>query len=426
MQKIRIHDMKLSQLLFFTYQRFRTKGLVGLWRFAKLKVASWLHPDIYRKNFRQHADTVPTQGITFIADLCGKDSISKMARDFVLSLKDAGIPFQAFDPNFSGDPSGTDIGQLLTAKENFNIRKYTVVAEMFEGSVPDELCTRHICIPFWEFESGFLEIHPKFAKIKEVAGMSDFNVAYYRRILPPATLVHKILYPLRFAPPSFDARDAVRSRYGIGEKDFAVFFNFSYLSGYHRKNPEAVLHAFALAFKKNANTKLVFKTMRSKDFPKEVARLRNLAQELGIAEKFISIDTYIPHSDIYGLTAACDCYISLHRGEGFGLGVAEAMLLGRPVVVSDYSSTREFCTVENSIPIPCRLIPVKHSQIDNSFYSFVTEWADPDIPAAATALRRLYADASLRQDIGHKAQAFIKDHFSIDNFRASIEAMMTR
>lgn len=416
--------MKFSQLIEFYAIKVRTKGLAGVWNLLRNKFNGFRTRNFYPDNFRRHATTTPERGITFIADLCGKDSISKAARDFVLSLKDAGIPFQAFDPNFSGDPSGTDIGQLLTAKENFNIRKYTVVAEMFEGSVPDELCTRHICIPFWEFESGFLEIHPKFAKIKEVAGMSDFNVTYYRRILPPATLVHKILYPLRFAPPSFDARDAVRSRYGIGEKDFAVFFNFSYLSGYHRKNPEAVLHAFALAFKKNANAKLVFKTMRSKDFPKEVARLRNLAQELGIAEKFISIDTYIPHSDIYGLTAACDCYISLHRGEGFGLGVAEAMLLGRPVVVSDYSSTREFCTVENSIPIPCRLIPVKHSQIDNSFYSFVTEWADPDIPAAATALRRLYGAPALCRTLGDSARASIKEHFSTTNFRASIECVM--
>ena len=102
------------------------------------------------------------------------------------------------------------------------------------------------------------------------------------------------------------------------------------------------------------------------------------------------------------------------------------MSLGKPVVVSDYSSTREFCTTENSIPIPCRLVPVKPDQIDNSFYSFVTQWADPDISAAATALRRLYADTALRQNIGQKAQTFIKAHFSTDNFRHAIENLMVR
>ena len=418
--------MRLEQLLFFTYQRFRTKGLAGLWRFVQLKVAGWLHPDIYRKNFRQHADTIPTQGITFIADLCGKDSISKSSRDFVLSLKDAGIPFQAFDPNFSGDPSGTAIDDLLTPVTEFNLRKYSTVIEMFEGSVPDSLCQKHVSIPFWEFESGFPEIHPRILERACVAGMSDFNVEYFRRIFPSTTQIHKIPYPLRLESVASTELPSIRSRYGIAPNDFAVFFNFSYLSGYHRKNPEAALRAFALAFKEETNVKLVFKTMRSKDFPQEAEELRNLAQELGITEKFISIDTYIPQSDLYGLTAACDCYLSLHRGEGFGLGVAEAMSLGKPVVVSDYSSTREFCTTENSIPIPCRLVPVKPDQIDNSLYSFVTQWADPDISAAATALRRLYADTSLRQNIGQKAQAFIKAHFSTDNFRHAIETLMVR
>jgi len=402
--------------------KFRTKGFAGLWRLIQMKILNIRHRNFYPANYRSHLSTIPARGITFIGNLGGKDSISKVSRDFIFSLNEAGIPFQAFDPGFAGDPSDSGIERLLTPSSRFDLRKYEVVVEMFGETVPRRLCERHVRIPFWEFESGFLEIYPSARNASEVAGMSDFNVEYYRRILPQTVRVHKILYPFRILDVQQGSINSIREKYKLGKDEFVVFFNFSYLSGFNRKNPVGVIKAFARAFsnKPDAKARLVFKTMHSKDFSQAAERLRSLAKELGVAENVVFIDNYIPQSEIYGLTAACDTYISLHRGEGFGLGVAEAMSLGKPVVVTDYSSTTEFCNSENSIPVSYSMIPVPPSQIDHSFYNFVEKWADADIDAAAAALRRLHDSPALRQELGAKARKSIIEHFSIKNFRKSV------
>ena len=86
----------------------------------------------------------------------------------------------------------------------------------------------------------------------------------------------------------------------------------------------------------------------------------------------------------------------MHRGEGFGLGIAEAMSLGKPAVVTDYSSTTEFCNSNNSIPIPCKAVAVNRNQIDHPCYLAVKEWFEPDINAAANALSKLQKDSELQ------------------------------
>lgn len=415
--------MDIRQSLYFTYQRFRTKGVHGLVRFLRLKATGLFTPDFFSANARAHAATQPTRGITFIADLCGRDSIAKTARDFVRALHDSGLPFQAFDPHFTGDPAGTSIDELITARSDFDLRRYSTVIEMFEGAVSDRLCVRHVSIPFWEFESGFPEIHPALARRACIAGMSDFNVDYFRRALPSARVM-KILYPLQVPHVDPATLPATRARYGLAPDDFVVFFNFSYLSGYHRKNPESALEAFAAAFADVPRAKLVFKTVHAAHFPREAARVRALAHVRGLDGRFITLDDYVPAADLLALTAACDCYLSLHRGEGFGLGVAEAMALGRPAVVTDYGATREFCTPETACPVPYRLVPVHPAQIDNSHYTFVSAWAEPDVAAAACALRELYANPELRAARGEAARAFIARHFSRENFRASLETLL--
>lgn len=102
------------------------------------------------------------------------------------------------------------------------------------------------------------------------------------------------------------------------------------------------------------------------------------------------------------------------------------MSLGKPVIVTDYSATTEFCNSENSIPIPFTMIPVRRDQIDNSAYNDVKEWADSDIDAAAQALQSLYQSPELRTRLGSAARAFIADHFSTGNFRKSVEAFLAK
>ena len=220
-------------------------------------------------------------------------------------------------------------------------------------------------------------------------------------------------------------RDNVREKYNIGAKDFMVFFNFDFASSYFRKNPEGILRAFAKALGNKPDATLVFKTMRAKRCKVMSDRLHALATSLGLSSKLITIDDFIPQEDLVNLTNACDVYMSLHRGEGFGLGIAEAMSLGKAIIVTDYSSTTEFCNARNSMPIPYKLVPVPPNQVDVDAYRYVTSWAEPDISSAAQALEKLYRNPDLRNQLGRQAMTFIREHFSTTNFKESIESLLS-
>ena len=184
------------------------------------------------------------------------------------------------------------------------------------------------------------------------------------------------------------------------------------------------MRAFAAAFRDVPNTRLVFKTMRAKSRPDLLTQIETLARELDISKRLTMIHTYVPERHLFGLTNACDVYLSLHRGEGFGITLAEAMAMGKPVVCTNWSSTTEFCRPDCTIPIPYRMVPVPPNQVDHPYYQQVKEWAEPDIDAAAAALRRLYDDPLLRKEIGVKARASISLQFSIKNLKQSIEAFL--
>jgi glycosyltransferase involved in cell wall biosynthesis len=100
------------------------------------------------------------------------------------------------------------------------------------------------------------------------------------------------------------------------------------------------------------------------------------------------------------------------------------MSLGKAVVVTDYSSTTEFCNKNNALLVPYKIVDVKDWQVDVDAYKSVERWAEPDIDTAAAALRKLYDDKELREKIGLQAQKFIKEYFSVENFRASIEKFL--
>lgn len=371
----------------------------------------------------------PHPGITIIGCLSHAGSLSKVLRDFAFRCNACGIPFQALDTGCSAPIPASEYASLLTPESEFRLNRYTDIIGMSALPPLPETACRLSRIGFWEFESGLRDGNPEFFDPVEVVVTSDFNKKVFRQLLPTSIPVNKILYPFQFdarriAPLPHTA--SMRARHGIAPGDFTVFFNFDYRSSYYRKNPEGVLHAFADALGDCADAKIVFKTMNTKRCPVYAARLHALAVDLGIASRVVFIDTFISQDELVALTDACDVYISLHRGEGFGLGIAEAMSLGKPVVVTDYSAPTEFCNSENSLLVPSVLVPVKDHERDVDVYRTVKTWADPDLRAAADALRKLYRDRTFAQALGNKAQNFIADYFSDANFKKSVMGFLAR
>lgn len=401
------------------FNRIRLWGIKGVWDYAIRLFRDWNKRQYFRANARQYP-LKPAKGITILADMTHRSSLSKVMRDLAFALRKAGIPFQAFDLNPCNDIDKTDIGDILTSEDDFRILKYDHVIEMFSSPLPDELPLKRSRIIFWEFTTGLLEYNPAVCDAKTIVAMSDFNRDVFGQMLPRSTEVRKILYPFFFDTDAIPDKTTIRNKYGIPENAFVVFFNFDYGSSFNRKNPDGSIRAFAKAFANSEDAILVFKTKGAKQHQQERGKLICMANELGIGSRIVMIDNYVPQHDIYGLTEACDVYLSLHRGEGFGLGIAEAMSLAKPVVVTDYSSTTEFCNKSNSIPVPYSIVKVPEGMHDHPCYHSVREWAEPDINAAAEALVELYRNPQLRSTLGATGQAFIKEHFSTENFRKSI------
>ena len=391
-------------------QKIRIWGLKGVFDYFKGKLHNARIRSFLLSNAKQYPLS-PCKGITILADMTQPASLSKTMRDFTFALKKAGIPFQTFDLHPTHYQFPDDIGDILTKKSDFRILKYTHVIEMFSSPLPNSLKLKLARIIFWEFTTGLLEFSPAACDAPAIIAMSDFNCQVFRQIFPKTTKIIKIPYPFFFDKCSIPDKLTIRNKYGIPETAFVVFFNFDYGSSFSRKNPDGSIRAFAMAFSENKNAFLVFKTKGAKSHLKDRGRLLRLAADLMISDQLIMIDEYIPQHDIYGLTNACDVYLSLHRGEGFGLGIVEAMSLGKAVVATDYSS----------IPVPYTIVKVPDGMRDHPCYTAVKEWAEPNIDAAADALCKLHDNETFRNKIGIAARSFVEEHFSTENFKKSME-----
>jgi glycosyltransferase involved in cell wall biosynthesis len=103
----------------------------------------------------------------------------------------------------------------------------------------------------------------------------------------------------------------------------------------------------------------------------------------------------LPAGDRLALVAAADCYVSLHRSEGLGLTMAEAMAVGTPVIATAYSGNLDFMPAGSALLVPAAEVQVGPGH----YYPAEGHWADPDLDAAVEMMRRVEADPALRRDL---------------------------
>jgi glycosyltransferase involved in cell wall biosynthesis len=165
---------------------------------------------------------------------------------------------------------------------------------------------------------------------------------------------------------------------------FLVMFDF--LSTLERKNPLGAIEAYRRAFRSGDGAVLVVKSVNARHRPERHEEIVAACQG---REDIVLMDRTISGDERDALVAACDCYVSLHRSEGHGLPIAEAMHAGKPVVATAYGGNTEFMDEENSYPVtwaPAKVGPgVEHYPRDAT-------WAEPDLEQAARMLRAVHAD----------------------------------
>ncbi|WP_237217379.1 glycosyltransferase, partial [Falsiroseomonas oryziterrae] len=200
-------------------------------------------------------------------------------------------------------------------------------------------------------------------------------------------------------PPPVALRPVPQRRRRTGGSRFTVLSMFDAASSLSRKNPEGVIEAFRRAFGADPTARLLLKTQRLGEMPQEAARLAAMAAGPNIEIRYATLDA----AGLDALYDEADVLLSLHRAEGFGLSLAEAMLRGLPVVATGWSGNADFLTPGTGIPVPWRLVPAQDPQ--RTYDHPDQRWAEPDLDAAATALRRLRDDPAEAARLGAAAAA---------------------
>jgi glycosyltransferase involved in cell wall biosynthesis len=288
-----------------------------------------------------------------------------------------------------------DVNIILVATEQMPKVLRSVDARLLTNSY-------NVLQTFWELPKAPEAWRPILRSVDEIWAPSAFVANAFRPIFSG---------PIILMPPVVNVGEAPsygRDHFGMAPKRFYFMFSFDYYSIPYRKNPIGALEAFQRAFPKNdENVGLIIKSIGNLDRYSEVtAALRQAAAK---DSRIVVIEKNLSRAEIVGLICACDAYISLHRSEGFGMGIAEAMNFGRIVIATDYSGSTDFLTQQTGFPIQFSLRPVAVHEYPWSDKQF---WAEPDISSAAATMQMILKSPDIARERANAGQKFVQQKYS--------------
>lgn len=285
--------------------------------------------------------------------------------------------------------------------------------------LPRKLTRRRRIIGYWAWELPAMPSDWRVGSrsVHEAWVPSGFTAAAAECVLPGRVRI--VPHAVAAAPPTPAPLD--RAAFGLPHDAVVVLTAANLASSFARKNPLAAVAAFRAAFGGRADRVLVLKLGNPGHFPADFARIR--AAVAGAPN--IRLDTRtLAAAELHALTASADIVLSLHRSEGFGLVLAEATLLGKPVVATGWSGNMEFMDEANSMPVPYRLIPARDPR---GVYELPGAlWAEPDIGAASAMLVQLADDPALRSALGERAKATAAARLGLAPLAAAVSSLGLR
>lgn len=291
--------------------------------------------------------------------------------------------------------------------EDLNVNLICVNADElpnFAQRVGRQFFEDHYTIGLWAWE---LEEFPdsfshSFSFLDEIWSISSFS----QRAIARRTTKPVYSFPLPIVEPSVK-EGVTRAQLGLDDR-FTFLFCFDFLSIFERKNPLGTIDAFCKAFGPGEGPVLVIKVVNG-DLDK--INLERLRFAVGSRPDISIMDGYLEPEVNAALMASCDCYVSLHRSEGFGLTLAEALALGKPVVATGYSGNLDFMTPETSY-----LVPWRPGRVPSGCgpYPEGARWAEPDLDAAAQILRQVYEAPSQAAEVGRRAREHVLNKHGLD------------
>ena len=260
---------------------------------------------------------------------------------------------------------------------------------------------RRIAVWYWELEDMPAEWVPDLTWADEVWAPSRFVAEAFRKSLrvPVVPMLPGVELP-PFTPQP-------RSYFNLPDDRFVFLFTFDMGSVMERKNPLGLIRAFREAFRPDDRAHLVVKVSRGSSDPASFAKLQAAARDSGVT----LIDRVMTRADTLALFATADCYASLHRSEGLGLGMAESMLMGKPVIATGYSGNLDFMTPDVSHLVEHRRVPITENFPP---YPIGSYWAEPSVEHAAALMRRVYETPDESRQLGARARATLTELLSVN------------
>lgn len=345
-------------------------------------------------------------GVNLIGFAHGGLGLSENFRGLARALLAQGYPVALVDAGVLDDARNKDRPTDLSLADScpFAIDVVCINPDQFGRAMTATQAARRadayrIGYWFWELERVPAAWMSAIDDVDEIWVASEFvRGAFAAVTAKPVTLVR-----MPVQPPQLPA--VVK-----GDADpFVFIFSFDFHSYVARKNPSAVIEAFRRAFPNgDESVRLILKSNNGDAFRDQLYALMGTATD----DARIEIrDGYIDRNDMLDLLARADAYVSLHRSEGFGLGMAEAMALGKAVVGTGYSGNLDFMRDDNSRLVRYELVPTPEGAY---MHDEGGHWAEPDIDDAARIMREFADDRANAASIGLRAAAHMRAAHSLE------------
>ncbi len=348
-------------------------------------------------------------GANLSGHITGDFGLAEAGRGTLRAMQAAGIPFKIMDLKVGGQPN-SDTSYTNFSEDNpypINIVQTNpnwveqILAGYFPGIGSGYFQGKYnIGVWLWELPQFPAEWQWAFDLFDEIWTPSNFCAEAFSAVSQVPVL--KIPVSLVFPQPSLK-----RTELKLPKNKFIFLFIFDFGSSFERKNPFATIEAFKQAFgQANQDVLLVLKFANSHYFPERREQLKELTEDWPSIQ---FIDGHLKKEEIHGLVNSCDCYVSLHRAEGFGLTMSEAMYYGKPVIATAYSSNMEFMNVGNSFPVKYELVTTTE---DYGAYPKGSVWAESDVDHAAELMEYVFNNYQEAQKVGDRAAKEIRSLLS--------------
>ena len=358
-------------------------------------------------------ETYP-MGINLIGSFSQDSGLGQSCRLVAKELDRSKIPHAFIDFNPSEGLSGNnrEFAGRYSTEYTYGINLFHINMHEFYRAwmmLGKDTFDGHYNIAYWlwEMQEFPKEWIPMINILDEIWTPAEFVSEAIRKV------TDKPVYTIPYTVEAPYDETLDRVHFGLAEDRFLFLMLFDSNSISERKNPYGVIEAYKKAFTAADPVGLVIKIGNADE--RELQALK--AVLAGYHVTFVR--EMLPKEEVNSLIRCCDVYVSLHRSEGYGLVLAESMMMGVPTIATDYSANTEFQSTDTAC-----LIPYTMQRIGRDLYPYKKNyfWAVPDTDKAAEAMRRLYEDAEFRERIRNNAWAYMHAEEQVTEPVEKIEA----